>query len=244
MQLAGLVHERGLVHQVDRDLIDEVELPLLTAEHSLDAFGGVISLWRCIGQQHLGVFQRVLHTLAPMTVSALVVVEVVLFRRIVLVHQELVREVEADLAERVALARRLIHADLAVGGALHLQPLPLEDLRVARLVDRQELVVDDRLRHVPGRIERDELHRLGEQRRLMPRLADHGAGLPDLLAVVINADEKIRDVELDVCLAEVTRHPAPAFHGGENGVELFDAARAVDRFDGRRVQLAGDLNAV
>src|SRR4051794_11999082 len=33
LQLAGLVHERRLVHQVDRDLIDEVELLLLAAEH-------------------------------------------------------------------------------------------------------------------------------------------------------------------------------------------------------------------
>src|SRR4051812_42877446 len=38
-KLAGLVDERGLVHQMDRDLIDEVELPLLAAQHALDAFG-------------------------------------------------------------------------------------------------------------------------------------------------------------------------------------------------------------
>src|SRR6266853_281183 len=78
LQLAGLVHERGLVHEVDWDLIDEVELLLLAAEHPLDAFCGVVRLRRRIGQQHLGVFQRILHALAAVTVSALVMVEVVL----------------------------------------------------------------------------------------------------------------------------------------------------------------------
>ena len=45
-------------------------------------------------------------------------------------------------------------------------------------------------------------------------------------------------------LAEVARQPAPALHGGEDGVELLGAARRVDRLDGRGVQLAGDLDAV
>jgi hypothetical protein len=49
--------------------------------------------------------------------------EQVLVRRVVLVHQELVREVEADAAERVAVARRLPDAYGAVGILLDLSPI-------------------------------------------------------------------------------------------------------------------------
>ena len=52
------------------------------------------------------------------------------------------------------------------------------------------------------------------------RLADHDARLPDLRAVVIDAQVEVRDVEHDVGAAEVARHPAPALHGGEDGVDL------------------------
>jgi hypothetical protein len=38
--------------------------------------------------------------------------EQILVRRVVLIDEELVREIEADAAERVAFARRLIDADL------------------------------------------------------------------------------------------------------------------------------------
>jgi hypothetical protein len=47
----------------------------------------------------------------------------------------------------------LEHADAAVAVALHLEPPALEDLAVGGLISRQQLVVDDRLRHVPGRID-------------------------------------------------------------------------------------------
>ncbi len=78
----------------------------------------------------------------------------------------------------------------------------------------------------------------------MARFADHGAGLPDLRAVVVDAQMIVRDVEHDVGLAEVARHPAPPLHGGEHGVESPGAARRIQRLDGRAVQLAGDLDVV
>jgi hypothetical protein len=48
--------------------------------------------------------------------------EQLLVRRVVLIDQEAVREIEADAAERVALARRLEDADRAVRIAADLQP--------------------------------------------------------------------------------------------------------------------------
>ena len=53
-----------------------------------------------------------------MAEGALFLGEQVLVRRVVLIDQELVREVEADAAERVGLTRRLRNVDAAVTAAL------------------------------------------------------------------------------------------------------------------------------
>ena len=76
---------------------------------------GVALLRQRQRQQHLGVLQRILHPHAAVAEGALVMGEQVLVRRVVLIDQELVREVEADAAERVAVARRLRDVDRAVG---------------------------------------------------------------------------------------------------------------------------------
>ena len=62
--------------------------------------------------------------------------EQVLVRRVVLVHQELVGEVEADAAERVAVARRLPDAHGAVRILLDLEADALHRLRILRSAGR------------------------------------------------------------------------------------------------------------
>ena len=58
----------------------------------------------------------ILHPHAAVAVGAHVMREQVLVRRVVLIDQEPVREVEADAAERIGFARRLrdVHAAVAV----------------------------------------------------------------------------------------------------------------------------------
>ena len=55
-------------------------------------------------------------------------------------------------------------------------------------------------------------------------LADHDARLPDLVAVVHDLEREVRDVQHDMRLAEVARHPAPALHIGEDGIDRVLAA--------------------
>ncbi len=118
-----------------------------------------------------------------MAEGALVLGEQMLVRRVVLIDQELVGEVEADAAERVALARRLRDVHAAVAVLRQLQAHALEHRRVL-LQRRQILVVDDRGRHVPCRVDRDVLHRLGQFRCRLGRQACDDARLPDQLVVL------------------------------------------------------------
>ena len=113
---------------------------------------------------HLGVLGRILHPHAAVAVGARVVREQVLVRRVVLVDQEAVREVEADAAERVGFARRLGDVHAAVAVVLDLEAHARQHGRIL-LQRRQIFVVHDRRRHVPGRVDGDVLHRLGQQRR-------------------------------------------------------------------------------
>ena len=105
---------------------------------------------------------------------------------------------------------------------------------------RQIFVVDDRGRHVPGRIDGDELHRLRQQRRrLVARLAGDDAGGPDRRAVLHHLEREVRDVEDHIGVAErrraeLARQPAPALHVDDHVVDLAVALRAVDRLDGPR----------
>ena len=121
--------------------------------------------------------------------------------------------------------------------AVELQAHALQHGRIL-LQRRQIFAVDDRRRHVPGRIDRDELHGLGQQRRGMNAgLAGHDLGGPDLRAVLHHLERIIGDVENDIGVAdrgraEVARQPAPALHVDDHGVDLLVALRAVDGLDG------------
>ena len=146
--------------------------------------------------------------------------EQVLVRRVVLVDQELVREVEADAAKRVAGARRLRDVHAAVAVLRQPQAHPLQHGRIL-LQRRQIFVVDDRRRHVPGRIDGDELHRLRQfGRRLLAGLAGDDARGPGLRAVVHHPQREVRNVQhhvgvAELRLAELARQPAPALHVGD-----------------------------
>ena len=129
LRLAGVVGERGLIGDVDRDRMLEVDGALARAVHRADARGGVVFLRLRNAQQHLGVFIRVLHPHAAVAVGPRVMREQLLVRRVVLIDQEAVREIEADAAERIALARRLEDADRAVLVAADLQADPRQRAR-------------------------------------------------------------------------------------------------------------------
>jgi Ni,Fe-hydrogenase III large subunit len=72
-----------------------------------------------------------------MAVGALVTREQVFVGRVVLVDEELVREVEADAAERITGSRRLRNMNCAVGILRQLEADALERLRV--LLQRRQI---------------------------------------------------------------------------------------------------------
>ncbi len=182
-----------------------------------------------------------------MAEGALVPGEQVLVRRVVLIDQELVREIEADAAERIGFAGRLRDVHRAVAVLLELEAHALKHGRVL-LQRRQVFVVDDRRRHVPGRIDRDVLHRLREQRgRMRARLAGDDAGGPDLLAALHHLERVVGNVEDDIGIAqrrraEVARQPAPALHVDHHRVDLLVALGGVERLDRPVVEDAGRLH--
>ena len=90
---------------------------------------------------------------------------------------------------------------------------------------RQHLLQRDRGRHVPGRVDDDVLDLVGEDRRLIGRLADDDAGGVDDLAVLVDVEGEIRNVDPDVEAAEIARHPAPALHVGEDRGDVVDRRR-------------------
>ena len=80
----------------------------------------------------------------------------------------------------------------------------------------QQLLVDDRLRHVPGRVDDDELERVGEDRRRGFFLADdHFRAMRDR-AAPHHGQLEFGNIDLDVILAKVARQPAPALHIGDD----------------------------
>ena len=84
---------------------------------------------------------------------------------------------------------------------------------------RQIFVLDDRRRHVPGRIDGDELHLRADHRRRLARLAGHDLGVPVDLVVVPERQAIIRHVDDDMRIAEIARQPAPALHVDDDGVD-------------------------
>jgi hypothetical protein len=85
---------------------------------------------------------------------------------------------------------------------------------------RSDLLDLDRGRHVPERIEDDFLHLIGEDRRLLVRLADHHARRVHGLAVSDDTQRELGDVDRYVVRTEVVRQPAPALHVDQDGSDL------------------------
>ena len=129
-------------------------------------------------------------------------------------------------------------------GILHqVEAHPLEHGRI--LLQRgQVFVVDDRRRHVPGRVDGDVLHRLRQERRRRAGLADHDARRPDRRVVVVDAQREVRDVQHHMGLAEIARHPAPALHVGHDDDVVALVALAVEGVDRLLRQPAGRRQAL
>src|SRR6185312_15917467 len=98
LQLAVRVDEGGLIGEMHPDRLLEVDVDLAVAVHALDAPLRVVFL-RIGERKQLGrISLRILHAHAAVAVSSLVAREQVLVRRVVLVDEELVREIEANAA--------------------------------------------------------------------------------------------------------------------------------------------------
>src|SRR3569623_67188 len=248
-ELAGVIHERGLVGNVDRDRRGQIDVDLAAAIHAADLLRRVVVLRLRDAEQRRGVLIRVLHAHAAMAERTLRLREQVLVRRVVLVDQELVREVEADAAERIGFAWRLRDVDGAIAVARELQAHALKHGGVL-LQRRQVLIVDDRWRHIPCWIDGDVLHRLRQERRGMrARLAGDDARGPDRRAVVHDAQRVVGNVEDDISIAEcgsaeIARRPAPALHVDALDVDLAVVLRPVQRSNCLLVETAGGLDVV
>ena len=246
LQLAAVIHECGLVGDVDRDRRREFQVDLARAIHAADLLRRVALVRQGDVEQDGRVLIRILYPHAAVAEGAFFLGEQMLVRGVVLIDQELVGEVEADAPERVGFARRLRDVNRAVAALLQPQPHALQHGRVL-LQRRQILVVDDRRRYVPGRIDRDELHGLAQQRRgVNARLSGHHAGGPDLRAMLHHFQRVVGNVEDDIGIAdcgrtEVARQPAPALHVSDHDVDLLVALRAVQRPERAAVEHAGGL---
>ena len=128
-----------------------------------------------------------------------------------------------------------------------LQADAIERLRVL-LQRRQVFVLDDRGRHVPGRVDGDEFHLRADHRRRLARLSGHDLGVPVDLVVVVERQGVIRHVDDHVRIAEVARQPAPALHVDDDGVDRIggrpvrDLLLAVERAHGVGAEIAVDVD--
>src|SRR5277367_6429396 len=86
--------------------------------------------------------------------------------RIVQIDRMVVWKHERDPAERVVLAGQLANGE-APADSLHLIAAPAQGAEL-----RHHLLPDDRLGHLPGRVDEDVAHDAGEDRRRRLRLAD------------------------------------------------------------------------
>ena len=103
---------------------------------------------------------------------------------------------------------------------------------------RQHFLADDGGRHVPIGIDDQKFHRVGENGRRGFLLADDDARALDHLSVVDDDGFIIGDIHFDVFFAEVARHPAPAFHIGDDlGFETRRRLAARQGRDGARRQM-------
>src|SRR6266487_6907890 len=103
-------------------------------------------------------------------------------RRVMLVNEEFVREIEANASERISLAWGLENMDRSVAVVLNPQADPRQRHGVLSQ-GRQILVLHNGRRNVPGRVDGDELHLLADERRGHRGLSDYDFRLPDRNAV-------------------------------------------------------------
>src|SRR6516164_312298 len=104
LQLAGIIDERVLIGQQDPDLRRQLNILLARAEHPLDPVSGPILARARDVEENFGIFGRILHAHAAVAIGPHIVREHVLVRRVVLVNQEPVGEVEPYSSKRVGLA--------------------------------------------------------------------------------------------------------------------------------------------
>src|SRR6202040_566728 len=96
----------------------EFEIDLALPKHAADLFRRVMPIRLGDVEQDRRILIRILHAHAAMAERAFFPGEQMLVRRIVLIDQELVREIETDAAERVSFAGRLRNMDAAVARVL------------------------------------------------------------------------------------------------------------------------------
>ena len=107
LELHSIVHKCGLIGDVHRDGVLQVDVALVDTIKRANELSGVTVLRLREPQYYLGVLIRMLHAHAPVAEGAGSLFEQTLVGRVVLVDKETVREIEADAAKRVALAWRL-----------------------------------------------------------------------------------------------------------------------------------------
>ena len=242
LQLAGAVDEGGLIGEVhpDRRRL-QLQVLLGAAEHPRDPRRRPVLLGVDDVEENLGIFCRILHAHAAVAVGAHLVGEVILVRGVVLIDQEAVGEVEPNPSQCIPRAGRLRDRD-ATAAVAHAQPHAGEYGGIL-CQRRQILVMHDRRRHVPGRVDGDEFHRLAQQRRRHAGLADDDAGGPHLRAVMHHPEREVRLIDDHVRGAKVARIPPPALHVGEDRLDLpraiaFLGACGAAQFREHRLELA------
>src|SRR6185312_2051075 len=77
---------------------------------------------------------------------------------------------------------------------------------------RQKLLDLDGIRHVPARLKDDRAHEVGKDRRLPVDAAGDDALFKNNFAIFYDANLEFGNVDQNVEIAEVVRHPAPLFH--------------------------------
>ena len=186
--------------------------------------------------------ERLVDAHAAMAEGAFGIVEQTARGRVMQIDGMFIGEHELDPAQRIALAWRLADADLALAMA----DLIAETLEIGRIVPQpwHHLLLDDGRRHVPVGIDDQELHGIGKQRRRCLRLADDHAGLMHHLVTAIDAHLVVGNVHLDAVMAHVARHPAPAFHIGDDLVLEPRGLPARKRGDRARRERAGRRKAI
>ena len=220
--------------------VNEVHGHRLVEHHAGFAAGAPDAVQQRLGigllgpEQDLGELHRLGQADAAVAEGAPVAREEAPLGRVVQVDVVPVGEHELDATQRVARPRRLAHGEgkgargvlgepgRAVGRAA-LAVGDGEAAQRARVAPeaRQILLHHDGARHVPGRVDDEVLHHVGELGRLAPLcvLSDHGPRAEGLAALVHDGGREVREVDPDVARAAVEVEPALALHGDEHLAE-------------------------